>query len=140
MNKNINTDTNDTILVPKSEMVKILLGTVRLARMHLRLIDLHEEESRLKKHHKAYLHIREYADQIYEDERLVLVPSKTMSEMLDDMCDLGMAVDDLLDIFYTLMDGGDISSDDLMERLIYAEDASEEAYARWGDSVRCMSE
>ena len=76
----------------------------------------------------------------YEDERLVLVPSNTMSEMLDDMCDLGMAVDDLLDIFYTLMDGGDISSDDLMERLIYAEDASEEAYARWGDSVRCMSE
>ena len=49
-------------------------------------------------------------------------------------------VDDLLDIFYTLMDGGNISSDDLMERLIYAEDASEEAYARWGDPVRCMSE
>ena len=208
MNKNINTTTNDTILVPKKEMVKILLGTVRLARMHLRLIDLHEEESRLKKHHKAYLHIREYADQIceedkqdlsaiidsifpdtnlrdpksvipietaayfdpafcrdcpafdeckefmdsaapvkkdedapdYEDDKLVLVPSNTMSEMLDDMCDLGMAVDDLLDIFYTLMDGGDISSDDLMERLLYAEDASEEAYARWGDSVRCMSE
>ena len=49
MNKNINTDTNDTILVHKSEMVKILLGTVRLARMHLRLIDLHEEESRLQR-------------------------------------------------------------------------------------------
>ena len=76
----------------------------------------------------------------YEDDKLVLVPSNTMSEMLDDMCDLGMAIDDLLDIFYTLMDGGDISSDDLMERLIYAEDASEEAYARWGDPVRCMSE
>ena len=207
MNKNI-TNTNDTILVPKSEMVKILLGTVRLARMHLRLIDLHEEESRLKKHHKAYLHVREYADQIceedkqdlsaiidsifpdknlrdpksvipfetaayfdpafcrdcpafdeckefmdaaalvkkdedepdYEDDRLVLVPSNTMSEMLDDMCDLGMAVDDLLDIFYTLMDGGDISGGDLMERIYHAEDTSEEVYAKWGNIVPSLNE
>ena len=75
-----------------------------------------------------------------DDEHLILVSSDTMDDMLEDMCSLGMAVDDLLDIFYTLMDGGDISSDDLMERLMYAEDASEEAYARWGDSVRCMSE
>ena len=208
MNKNINNSTNEAILVPKSEMINILLGTVQLARMHLRLIDLHEEESRLKKRHQAYLHVREYSDQICEedkeqvasiidsifpdvnlrnpksvipvetaayfnpdlcqgcpgfdeckeymgsvspiktveedmntdDERLILVPSRSMDDMLEDICNLGIAVDDLLDIFYTLMDGGDISGDDLMERINDAEDASEEAYTRWGDSVRCLCE
>ena len=208
MNKNIN-NTNDAILVPKSEMINILLGTVQLARMHLRLIDLHEEESRLKRHHKAYLHIRDYADQICEedkeqitsiigsifpdtnlrdpksvipfetaayfdpalcqgcpgfdgckeymdsaspvkkvdedvggndDERLILVSSDTMDDMLEDMCSLGMAVDDLLDIFYTLMDGGDISGGDLMERMYHAEDTSEEVYAKWGDIVPSLNE
>ena len=68
MNKNIN-NTNEAILVPKSEMINILLGTVQLARMHLRLIDLHEEESRLKKRHQAYLHVRDYADQICEEDK-----------------------------------------------------------------------
>ena len=71
MNKNINNtnSTNEAILVPKSEMINILLGTVQLARMHLRLIDLHEEESRLKKRHQAYLHVRDYADQICEEDK-----------------------------------------------------------------------
>ena len=211
MNKNINNtnSTNEAILVPKSEMINILLGTVQLARMHLRLIDLHEEESRLKKRHQAYLHVRDYADQICEedkeqvasiidsifpdanlrdpksvipiesaayfdpdlcqdcpgfdgckeymdsashvktadehvdeddDERLILVSTDTMDDMLEDMCSLGMAVDDLLDIFYTLMDGGDISSDDLMERMYHAEDTSEEVYAKWGDIVPSLNE
>lgn len=211
MNKNTNNtnSTNEAILVPKSEMINILLGTVQLARMHLRLIDLHEEESRLKKRHQAYLHVRDYADQICEedkeqvasiidsifpdvnlrdpksvipietaayfdpdlcqdcpgfdgckeymdsaahvktadehvddddDERLILVSTDTMDDMLEDMCSLGMAVDDLLDIFYTLMDGGDISSDDLMERMYHAEDTSEEVYAKWGDIVPSLNE
>ena len=193
MNKNINNNssTNEAILVPKSEMINILLGTVQFARMHLRLIDLHEEESRLKKRHQAYLHVRDYADQICEedkeqvasiidsifpdvnlrdpksvipvetaayfnpalcektadehvddddDERLILVSTDTMDDMLEDMCSLGMAVDDLLDIFYTLMDGGDISSDDLMERMYHAEDTSEEVYAKWGDIVPSLNE
>ena len=65
-----------------------------------------------------------------DDERLILVSTDTMDDMLEDMCSLGMVVDDLLDIFYTLMDGGDISSDDLMERMYHAEDTSEEVYAK----------
>ena len=163
MNKNINTDTNDTILVPKSVMVKILLGTVRLARMHLRLIDLHEEESRLKKHHKAYLHVREYADQICEEDKQDLsaiinsifpdtnlrdpksvIPVETAAYFDPAFCRDCPAFDECKAFMDSAepvkMDGGDISSGDLMERLNYAEDASEEAYARWGDSVRCMSE
>lgn len=75
-----------------------------------------------------------------DDERLILVSTDTMDDMLEDMCSLGMAVDDLLDIFYTLMDGGDISSDDLMERMYYAEDTSEEVYAKWGDIVPSLNE
>ena len=62
-------NTNDTILVPKAEMIGILLGTITLARMHLRLIDLHEEESRLKKQHRAYLYVREYANQVCEEDK-----------------------------------------------------------------------
>ena len=66
INDNIN---NDTILVPKAEVQDILFSILHLGLMHQRLIELHEEESRLKKQHKAYLHIREYADEICEEDK-----------------------------------------------------------------------
>lgn len=37
--------------------------------MQMNLISLYEEESKLKKHHKPYLHVREYADEVCEKNR-----------------------------------------------------------------------
>lgn len=48
--------------VPEFVISQIFKDMEQLGKMLKELINLHQEESRLKKHHKAYLHIREYTD------------------------------------------------------------------------------
>ena len=49
----------------KQALIDHLCGNVsELVQMHYGLIQLYEEESYLKKHHKAYLHVRDKADEV----------------------------------------------------------------------------
>lgn len=55
----------------------VIMGA--LSQMHLRLINLYEIESDLKKRHKAYLHIREQAEEICKEDR------KTVFAMIESL-------------------------------------------------------
>lgn len=57
------------IMVPEPKLKQIVVSMTRLAEMHLGLIELYEEESRLKKQHKPYLYLREHADQVCERDK-----------------------------------------------------------------------
>ncbi len=49
--------------VPDAVLKQIFADMDSLGKMLRELIGLYEKESKLKKHHRAYLHVREYADQ-----------------------------------------------------------------------------
>ena len=51
------------LCVPASVLEQLGKDLASLGAMLEILIDLHEKESQLKKHHRKYLHVREYADQ-----------------------------------------------------------------------------
>ena len=58
-----------TVEIPEVELSALRVTVAALAKMHLELIRLYEEESHLKKHHKAYLHIRDHADQVCKEDK-----------------------------------------------------------------------
>ena len=64
-----NTNTKEMVSIPSDELAQLIYDMNHLALMHKNLIRLYEEESRLKKHHKAYLHIRDYADKVCADDK-----------------------------------------------------------------------
>ena len=74
MNKNLKNVA--TVEVPEKALNRLLEITDGLVRMHLELIRLYEQESYLKKHHKAYLHVRDHAEAVCESDK------NTISEML----------------------------------------------------------
>lgn len=53
--------------VPEFVMKQMFEDLERLGDMLQELINLHQEETRLKKHHKAYLHVREYTDVVCKE-------------------------------------------------------------------------
>ena len=55
--------------IPEAELEMLRFSVSELAKMHLNLISLYEKESHLKKHHKAYLHVRDHADQVCIDDK-----------------------------------------------------------------------
>ena len=67
-----NAETGKMTTIPKAEYDALLMSVAALSEMHLKLIRLHEEETRLKKHHKAYLHIRDLADQVCREHREIV--------------------------------------------------------------------
>lgn len=68
-----------TVEVPEKALNRLLEITDGLVRMHLELIHLYEQESYLKKHHKAYLHVRDHAEAVCESDK------HTISEMLESL-------------------------------------------------------
>ena len=58
-----------TVEIPEAELSLLRFSVATLAEMHLNLISLYEKESHLKKHHKAYLHVRDHADQVCADDK-----------------------------------------------------------------------
>ena len=58
-----------TVEIPEAELSMLRFSVATLAEMHLNLIGLYEKESHLKKHHKAYLHVRDHADQVCADDK-----------------------------------------------------------------------
>lgn len=79
MNKNMNNTTTDTITIPVEAFEHMFVIMGALSQMHLRLINLYEIESDLKKRHKAYLHIREQAEEICKEDR------KTVFAMIESL-------------------------------------------------------
>ena len=80
MNKNMNnTTTSNTITIPVEAFEHMFVIMGALSQMHLRLINLYEIESDLKKRHKAYLHIREQAEEICKEDR------KTVFAMIESL-------------------------------------------------------
>ena len=58
MRKIENKATVSTIEIPEAEYVTILETLQKLLGMHMNLISYYKLESDLKKHHRAYLHVR----------------------------------------------------------------------------------
>ena len=55
--------------LPETELFFLTNAVMNLAAMHMDLIRLYEKESHLKKHHKAYLHIRDHADEVCKKDK-----------------------------------------------------------------------
>ena len=74
-----------TVEIPEAELSLLRFSVATLAEMHLNLISLYEKESHLKKHHKAYLHVRDHADQVCaEDKKKVIT---MLEELITDDTD-----------------------------------------------------
>ncbi len=54
------------VLVPESMITMLFEDISTLHEMLGKLISMYQQESDLKKHHKAYLHIRDQADELCE--------------------------------------------------------------------------
>jgi len=69
-----------TVEVPEAELDWLREAVSVLMNMHWDLIRLYAEESYLKKHHRAYLHVRSQAEQVCEEGKEKI--RKLMVEMI----------------------------------------------------------
>lgn len=66
-----------TIEIPEAELNLMKTVINNLIFMHIRLISFYQTESDLKRHHRAYLHVRDEAENIIEED------IKEIKEILD---------------------------------------------------------
>ncbi len=66
-----------TIEIPEAELNLMKTVINNLIFMHIRLISFYQTESDLKRHHRAYLHVRDEAEDIIEED------IKEIKEILD---------------------------------------------------------
>ena len=64
MNKVLRSGRVEIMEIPAAAFTQMFFDVQLLAKMHQDLICMYEQESVLKKHHKAYLHIRDAADEM----------------------------------------------------------------------------
>ena len=64
MNKVLRSGQVEIMEIPVAAFTQMFFDVQLLAKMHQDLIRMYEQESVLKKHHKAYLHIRDAADEM----------------------------------------------------------------------------
>ena len=64
MNKALRSGRVEIMEIPAAAFTQMFFDVQLLAKMHQDLICMYEQESVLKKHHKAYLHIRDAADEM----------------------------------------------------------------------------
>lgn len=55
---------NGMVQIPEAMVVQMYSDIRELVAMHRKLIALYEEETELKKRHRAYLHVRDHADEV----------------------------------------------------------------------------
>ncbi len=67
-----NPNKKNTVEISKDELTNLVVCLGKLFQMHNTLIGFYEEESELKKHHRAYLHVREEAEEIIKDDLKVM--------------------------------------------------------------------
>lgn len=186
-------DTFPVLNIPQAAFLQILCDVQMLAKMHRNLIAMYEMESRLKKQHKAYLHVRDEADEMCRiDKRVVDVildhytdpendmrcavcfskhlqkePQKqketeqkqktvkpetkkwdvfnlphdmvmmsvgTLGTMQDDMLALTVAVDQLVDAFRSMVQGGGYSSQQMEKLIRSASELARDVFQRWDDA------
>lgn len=58
----------NTVEIPEAELANLVSCLGKLFSMHNNLIGYYEEESALKKHHRAYLHVRDEAEQVIRND------------------------------------------------------------------------
>lgn len=58
--------TVNMVEIPEAELGNLQQTMSKLFMMHANLIDYYKEESELKKHHRAYLHVRDEAEKVIE--------------------------------------------------------------------------
>lgn len=80
-----------TVEIPEAELSLLRFSVAALAEMHLNLIGLYEKESHLKKHHKAYLHVRDHADQVCAEDKEKV--EALLRQLLDDASEEGDEAD-----------------------------------------------
>lgn len=62
----------EPVTLPAAAVTQLFYDVQMLAMMHKRLIQMYEIESELKKQHKAYLHVRERAEEICEFDKMAV--------------------------------------------------------------------
>lgn len=74
---------NSKVELTKEEFLKLVSSVDTLFNMHMTLIEFYQEESELKKHHRAYLHVRDAAEaQINDDLEVIPGILDAMSDIL----------------------------------------------------------
>lgn len=63
---------DDKVELNLDQFIAVVTAVSTLVDMHMTLIDYYREESELKKHHRAYLHVREAAEDTIEDDLEVI--------------------------------------------------------------------
>lgn len=69
------------VMVPEDKLEQLICAVTFLGELHLKLIGLYEKESRLKKQHKPYLYVREYADEVCREDKALV--NQIVREVLD---------------------------------------------------------
>lgn len=95
----------EMISIPAVALMQLCADVQCLADMHQKLIHMYETESNLKKHHKAYLHVREEADAMCSRDKIL------MKDILDhyefpDLCpkqEKDVVVADVVEFFQELL-------------------------------------
>jgi hypothetical protein len=81
---NMNKNATRMVEIPETLMNALFVTVNELANMHYELIRLYEVESQLKKHHKAYLHVRDHAEAVCaEDKQKVLCMMKGLMALME---------------------------------------------------------
>lgn len=57
-----------TVEIPEAELGNLQQTMSKLFMMHANLIEYYKEESELKKHHRAYLHVRDEAEKVIAND------------------------------------------------------------------------
>lgn len=60
------------VCMTKEKYEQMVRHEDHLKNMIMELIKLHEEETRLKRHHRAYLHVRDYINVVCDADKLLL--------------------------------------------------------------------
>ena len=63
-----NTAKVKTVKIPEAELANLVQSVGTLLMMHMNLIGYYKEESELKKHHRAYLHVRDEAEDVIKSD------------------------------------------------------------------------
>ncbi len=107
-----------TIEIPEAELNLMKTVINNLIFMHIRLISFYQTESDLKRHHRAYLHVRDEAENIIEEDikeikeileslngmeeptedQTVILTKNTFDQLKQDLITLTDTIDNLINL------------------------------------------
>lgn len=142
-----------TVEIPEAEL-DMLKNTINsLLFMHLDLIGYYETESDLKKHHRAYLHVREEAEEKIkehideinhilialngitdETEDIVVLSQDTFHNMIKDLIDLSDTIDTLINMQKANLAGIKLEQRTVEKILKESKEESDKIFKKWDTS------